>query len=117
MKPFGAIGAAIATLIAECLQLAIQLVYTKKYLKELFHLEVTIKSAISTTFSAIVILILLKTNVIGSFVFDTVEKKSFAELLMTGVVFVICYVALMSITRCSIMKDELNRFKKNFKKN
>ena len=116
MKPFGAVGAAIATLIAECIQLGIQFVYTKKYLKELFHLEVTIKSAISTAISAIVILIVLKLNIIHSFVFNTVEKKSLVELLVTGVVFVICYVASMSIMRCSIMKDELNRFKKIFKK-
>ena len=115
MKPFGAVGAAIATLIAECLQLAIQFIYTKKYLKKLFHFEVTIKAVIATAISALTILIVSKFGVFKVFSFNTVEKQSFVELIILGAIFVICYITSMFIMKCSIMKDELNRVKKMLK--
>ena len=96
MPKFGSIGAAVSTLIAECGQFTMQVIYTRKYVKGIFSLKQLGKILLSSSIAAM-ILFVFKSYM--NFSFSNTEINSFTSLIIIGSIFFIIYIILLFMVR------------------
>lgn len=92
MPRWGCVGAAIATLVAECTQLSIQMFFSKKYVLPTIHWKTIIKIIVSCLCASFVI-----------FLFhDVVNCQIFVNLLIYAIIFFTIYGLVLVL-----LKEEL----------
>lgn len=96
MSKLGSIGAAIATLIAECGQFTMQIFYTRKYVKDIFSLNQLLKVIFSATVSSIIIIILKSSIKVE---IKSMELNCFISLVVTGIIFFATYISILFILK------------------
>lgn len=105
MPRYGAIGAAVSTLIAECGQFTMQINYTRKYVKDIFSLKQLGKVVLATIISAIA-LIISKHYMNVSFI--NTELRSLIVLIIGGIVFFAIYSFILIIVKFDMILDLKN---------
>ena len=98
---FGAIGAAIGTVVAEFFVLATQVVYIRRELPEMI-LGIQLGKIVLANFSSMVILILLKNNL--------TMKNNLVELVITSIVFFGIYMIVLIVLKEQLILSYLNMY-------
>ncbi len=111
MSKFGSIGAAVATLVAECIQMSIQLCFAWNYIIKNIQVKSIIKIIISTIFSIIVI-------IIKNIVFTKLNNTNyFLNLLFTAILFFLTFGIIMIFLKEKYCLELIDGFGKYLKKN
>lgn len=111
---YGSTGAAIGTLFAELSQFAMQLYFTKDYLKGVVGLKDTLKVSFATAISSIGFLLICRWIQMGAFAFLLLTSCTFFGIY-AAVLFVMKYDIFMEIcgTICSIIKKIFSKIPRN----
>lgn len=100
MSKFGATGAAIATLIAECGQFTMQILYTRRYVKDIFSLKQLGKVVFASIVASIIIIIFK--NYVELNLSNT-EISSVILLMISGCIFFTVYTVLLFIVKFNLI--------------
>lgn len=96
----GTIVAVISTLIAEFVQFIMQLIYTKKYIKEIFLLKQLIKVRVTSITSGI-ILIIFKNSIVLNF--SNIEISCLISIILNGFLFFMSYIFILNILKFDLI--------------
>lgn len=100
MPKWGCIGAAVATLVAECTQLSVQIYYSKNFVFPAIRWK-TIFNAIISTFCASIVIIILH---------DVLTFTSIINLVISSLLFFMVYAIILLLMKDELLIGYLNDF-------
>ena len=104
MPRWGCVGAAIATLVAECTQLSIQMFFSKRFVFPAIHWKTIIKTIVSCLCASFAIFLF----------YGAVNYQSFVNLLIYAIIFFTTYSAVLVLLKEEIIMGYLEYIRYRF---